>query len=361
MRTRSAALVLAAAVVASWPCAAGRAEGEAREGPAGAASLRALLDAWDRRKPGEFADTIPVERAVLDAADAGRADDLLAAAAHERFGTLAFGVLCEGSAPVPVEKALARFRALPVERRVESARALAALGTEPVRSALRELAADEDVAGEPPAAAAVHAALLRAGDPAVLAATRAALGSKEPATAARALLLCGDARAAREFLAEAARLADDRRALDPPLESQWPERVTESAPDGMVRTTERPRALRTVGEAALEAASRMCATTLPDWVAWWREPERGPRFPQDAQGAKLVRAFVAADAAAGRAKALGACRAVGALVRALRGDGEPHVFRLTGIAFDGSFGVEFEWDGAARRATVSSEGSVAFR
>ena len=327
-------------------------------------TVRAELAAYDAAMAGGGGvDTIPTERAILAAGGAAKPDALVEFAGHRRFGPLVFTVLCERRARSLEPKLLEAFRALEPEGRAETARALAALCTDGVRSALRETAAIDAFLADGPPKAALRAALVRAGDAASVADVRKGLASKDADETARALLLAGDARASVDFLADAARLADDARKLAARAPSQWPDTRVTKSDDGLTTTSESVAVeLTTVGDAAVEAANRMFATTLPEWTAWWYELEKGPRFGRGADAVKRLRAFAAEDAKAVKAKAARAGDAVSAVHRALRRkQAEGGDWTLVAVAFDKAWTVTYTLDGAAGTALVDAGGTVTLR
>jgi hypothetical protein len=327
--------------------------------------LRTSLEEYGKADGGGGFNTIPIEKAVLDAADAGRFADLAKFAAHERFGGLVVCVLGESGATAVEAQLLDAFVKLPADGRVEAARGLAALKTDRVREALRELAADSDVAAQFGAADRVRAALLRSGDAATVAAVRKALASKDADEVAATLVVVGDSHAADDFLADVARLVPDKRKLATPLESAWPDTKTTTSADGLTTTTERvPVPLTTVGDAAFDAANRLCATGLPEFVAWWAEPEKGMRFARGAEGTKRLQAFVAEDAKAVAAKAMRACTAVAAVTRAVRRATQSEGgtdWRFEAAVFAKTWTVTYVLDAKAGSVTVDAAGKVVLR
>jgi hypothetical protein len=333
-------LVLASAPLAAQPFAipsAARAGEDAQPAPEDSvAALKDHLADYDAAGGG---DTIPIEKAVLGLG-ASKPEALVPFASHRRFGPLVITVCAEAGPGRLAADLVKAFDAHEIPARVESALGIAALQTDAARASLRALAAADAVKGEESSAARVRSALVRSGDTPSMDAVRGGLGSKDADQVAKALLTAGDARAA-EFLADAAKLADDARKLATPIASSWPEtKVTKSA-DGLSSTTETvPVSLTTVGAVALEAASRMGATTLPEWVAWWAWPEKGARFGQGADGVARLRAFAAADAKAAPSKMPRAFTAVRAVVNLVaQTSGEVAEFRFESATFGESWTV----------------------
>jgi hypothetical protein len=241
---------------------------------------------------------------------------------------------------------------------VDAAVDLAALASDPVRAALGELAASPTVSGDEPMAALVRAARLRAKDPGTVAAFQKGLASKDAAAVAEALLLAGNARAT-DLLGAVARLADDARPLPKPVESRWSDTKTETSPDGTVTSTSTPVSLATVGAVALEAANRMCVSTLPEWVAWWYEPEKAERFGRGAEGVRRLKAFVAEDAKAEKAKAIRGLAAVEAVLATIRrGEEEAEAWSLVSATFDRSWTLTGTLGGKPSRHGVAPDGRV---
>lgn len=325
-----------------------------------AADLAKALDAWDHRERGAFSDTIPFEKAVLRAGAEAKPDDVVAHVGHERFGALLFSLLCErrptGGAATKLAEA---FAAMPADRRADSALAFGALATDAARAALRALLAEETVGASSALRETVRAALVRAGDGASIAEVRKGLASKEAAEAAAALLRAGDARAT-SFLAEAARLADDPRKLTAPVPSRWSETRTTRSEDGLAARTETlPVRLDTVGAAAVEAANRMFATTVPDWVAWWYEIEKGPRFGRGPGAVKLLRQVAADDARAAKPGAPSFETAVRAVQSAVRPTApEMAEWKLVSAAYDRGWEIGWTLGGAPGTASVDAAGRV---
>jgi hypothetical protein len=295
-----------------------------------AADLAKALDAWDHRKVNDFSNTIPFEKAVLRAA-----------------------------AEAKIAEA---FATLEPERQVEVALSVAALATDAVRAELKKLAANDAVASAGAPHDVIRAALVRAGDPGAVAELKKGHASKDSGEVAKALLTAGDARAV-EFVGDAATLAADSRVLATSAVSRWSETRTTKSADGLSTTSETvPVNLKTVGEVALEAACRMGASTLPDSVTWWYEIEKEPRFGRGADAVKRLRQFAAADAKAAKAKAIGGFAAVAAVQAALRpGAPEMAEWKLTAVAFDRGWTIEYRMGEAAGAATVDATGRVTRR
>lgn len=327
--------------------------------PEAIAAVRAALAEYDEAIKSGGADTMAVERSVLAAGSSPAFAALVEFLPHERFGPLVLHMLCARGGAALEAKVLPTYRAWPVPRRVEGARDLAAFRSDAVRAALRELAADADVSANEALAGPVRAARVRAGDPEAVAALEKALTSKEAATVAEALLLAGGARATA-LLARVSRLVDDKRPLPKAIPSQWPDTKTETTPDGTTTSSTIPVELGTVGEVAIEAANRICATTLPEWVAWWYEPEKGARFGRGADGVRLLKAVLAEDAKAEKAKARRVLDAIETVLASLRaGEGGPETsWKLVGVAFDKTWTITGSIDGKPSKHTVSADGKV---
>lgn len=327
--------------------------------PEAIATVRAALAEYDEAIKSGGADTVAAEKAVLSAGSSPAYAGLVEFLPHERFGALVLHVLCAHPTAALEAKVLPGYQTWPAPRRVEGARDLAAFRSDAVRTRLKELAADAEVAANGALSAAVRAARVRAGDPMPLADLEKALTSKDPTIVSEALLLAGDARATT-LLARVSRLLDDKRPLAKAVPSQWPDTKTETTPDGTTTSNTIPVELKTVGEVALEAANRMCATTLPDWVAWWYEPEKGARFGRGAEGIRLLRAVLAEDAKAEKAKAMRALDAIDAVLSSLRGgEGGPETtWKLVGVAFDKTWTITGTVDGQPSRHTVTPDGKV---
>ena len=327
--------------------------------PEAIAAVRAALAEYDEAIKSGGADTVAAEKAVLAAGSSPAHAGLVEFLPHERFGAVVLHVLCAHPRATLEAKVLPVYRAWPAPRRAEGARDLAAFRSDAVRATLGELATDAEVAANAALSTAVRAARVRAGDPGVLADLEKALTSKDPAVASEALLLAGDARATA-LLARVSRLLDDKRPLSKPVPSQWPETKTDTTPDGTTTSNTIPVELETVGAVALEAANRMCATTLPDWVAWWYEPEKGARFGRGAEGIRLLRAVLAEDAKAEKAKAMRALDAIEAVLASLRdGESGPESgWKLVGVAFDKTWTITGTVDGQPSKHTVAADGNV---
>lgn len=354
-------LRVAAVAALSWfpSVAAVRAE-DAAEAPA-LAKVREAFAAYDEAMASGGADSIPAEKAVLDAAASEARTGLTAFLPHARFGALVLHVLVDPPTPAVAGAVVEAFRAWAVPQRLEAAVDLGALADDAARAALTELAADPDVVAAPEAMARVRAARVRAGDREVTAAVEKDLASKDPAVVAAALLVLGDARATRQ-LATAARLAVDARVLREPAASQWTVQTTTTGPDGGSTTTSEPVPLRTVGAVAVEAANRMCATTLPGFVAWWAEPEHGPRFGHGDDGRKRLAAFLTEDAKAEKAKARRGLDAVARVLASLRAAASPEVeYVFGGATFDRVWTVTGTLGGQPTRHVVGVDGVVTKR
>lgn len=358
--TRRSRAVAAVAAVLLCPFVADARAEDAAE-PAALAKVREAFAAYDEAMASGAADSIPAEKAVLDAAASPGRGRLTEHLPHPRFGGLVLHVLVDPPVPATAPAIVEAFRAWAAPQRVAAAVDLGALGDDAARAALAELAADPDVEASAPDAARVRAARFRAGDREVVAAVEKDLASKDPAAVAAALLLVGDARATRH-LATASRLAGDGRALATPAASQWSVTTTTTHADGGTTTTSEPVALPTVGAVAVEAANRMCATTLPGFVAWWAEPERGPRFGHGPAGAKRLAAFLAEDAKAEKAKARRGLDAVARVLASLRPAASPETsFEFAGATFDRVWTVTATLGGAPVRHVVAADGTVTKR
>lgn len=338
---RQLGLVLLAALPAS-------AEGEP--------SLKELLEGYGREMSGQgFSNTIPVEQAILRARDAGDFASLAEFAGDERFGSEILWAL--GEARKEEGKALEAFGKLPLSARADAALSVAAYRSDAARTALANVLAAPDL--DEACRGRIEAALLRAGEPKPLAAAKAALQAKDAERVADALLLLGDARAS-EFLEEALRRASDGTKLKGERRSQFPEVTTSTAEDGTTTQTTTQPLLATVGEAALEAASRMVASTTPEQMAWWCDVERGPRFARGDEGAKLLRQWIAEDRKARKAKAVGAEEALLAVTRALRQQApeDPIEMRLVSVAFDKAWTIRYRLGDAEDSAMVDAAGKL---
>jgi hypothetical protein len=303
--------------------------GDLRAGEDPGARLREMLAGNE-----PLGNTIPLEQEILALRDAGEAGALLEFAGHERFGFLVLWALTEIARPETEAAVLKAFAALPIAERAGAAVWLAAFRSDGVRAALRALRAEKELPEG--SRGAVDAALLRAGDEKADGAVRAALDGTDADAIARALLLAGDARRA-DLLPEAAKRATDARKLAAPVASVFPVRVRTEIPGGWSETTTYPE-LATLGEVAVEAASRMAKPLTPEMIAWWYEPEKGARFPNDEAGRRLLAAWVEAEAKAAAAMGPGSGAAVAKLFAGLRGKHPDFLdVRITGISFDGAF------------------------
>jgi len=320
-------------------------------------SLRDLLGNYesDMAERGG-SDTIPVEQAMIRARDAGEYAMLAEFAGHPRFGAEILWAL--GEARKEESKALAAFRTLPLPARLEAAFHVGNYASEAARKALLELR--DDPALEASMRPIVESALLRAGETKAREAVRAALAGKDAEKAAEALLRLGDARAS-EFLGEALRRATDATKLANPPASRFEERTRTDGPDGSYTESTTFPSLPTLGEVALEAASRMVASTTPPRIGWWYDVERGRRFPSGEEGAKRLRQWVEADRKAGKAKAVGAQEAVSALFRRLRADAPegPMEVSVLSVEFDKAWTIRYRLSGEEASATVDAAGAVA--
>ena len=336
------AVALAVTAGASW---AGDAAGEDP-----GARLRALLEEYDRAGAG---NTTPLEMAILELRDAGAVDALAGFLGHPEFGATILWAMVATGKPGVEARVLPAFLAFDAPTKTQAAIALGGLRTEEVRRALREA-----VAAARTDAAAAHlvplfeAALLRARDEATTKAHRADLGSKDADRVAAALLRAAEARETA-FLADAARFAGDERPVANPVVSDWSVESVETNPDGGVtHRFDRPHRA-TLGAVALEAANRMVKSTTPDFIAWWYDLEKGPRFGFDAEAKGRIEAWVAAETSARKAKAPPSSEAVAALVRHLRqaGRGES-TLAVTGASFEkGRWLLSYALDGAPATAT----------
>jgi hypothetical protein len=355
--------VLALGVLCASPARAEDAADPAKPPADPIDGLRAELDRYDRRDEGAGIDTIPIERAVLRAARESDPAAVVEFAAHPRFGGLVVATLSERRpSGTGAERLVKAFLALEGEARADSALSIAALASDAARAALRATATLEDFQADGPRKDVVRAALVRAGDAASVAEVRSGLASKEPDEVVKALLLVGDARAV-DFLVDVARLTDDPRKPASPPESRWPDTKATKSADGNTETSESVAVpLATVGDAAVEAASRMFRSTLPEMTAWWYELEKGPRFPRGPDARRRIRQFVAEDAKAAKAKAPRASAAVAAVWAALRPKSEEGAeARLVSVAFDKQWSVAYTLDGKPGSATVDASGRATIR
>jgi hypothetical protein len=249
------------------------------------------------------------------------------------------------------DAALRAFRSWPPDRQARAAIWLATWGTKAVRAALRELADGGSLEGNH--LLRVEAALLRAGDAGVRAKVDAALKPDQgrPDELARALLLVGEARAV-EYLDRAAHFVASKRRLEHPVRSAFRIEKTTKLPDGGQRVQTESPELRLLGEVALEAANCMVRPTTPDYIAWWYEMEKGPRFGWLPDGAERLRAHVAAGAEE-------ATTAVAALLAHLRQTRDPHTRVAIGtVRRDGGWKISCTIDEEKVVATVDPRGNV---
>ncbi len=106
----------------------------------------------------------------------------------------------------------------------------------------------------------------------------------------------------------------------------------------------------------------MCATTLPEFVAWWAEPEHGPRFGHGAEGAKRLAAFLVEDGKAEKAKARRGLEAVARVLASLRATASPEqAYVFTGATFDRVWTVHGTRDGKPVHHVVAADGAVTAR
>ena len=106
----------------------------------------------------------------------------------------------------------------------------------------------------------------------------------------------------------------------------------------------------------------MVRPSTPEFIAWWYEMEKGPRFGFDGKAASRLQAWVRADEAAGKAKAPRAADAVAALVRRLRKDGRGEGTLVLGpVSFAGAWTLPYELDGAKGSAAVDAAGNVSLK
>jgi len=321
-----------------------------------APSLRDLLGRYGTEMSGGgFSNTIPVEQAIVRARNMGDFKTLAEFAGHKRFGPEILWAL--GEARQEEAKALAAFSELPAPVRAQAALSIGAYRSDAARKALATLLADPELNDW--ARRRVRSALLRAEEPQALAAAKAALGGKDVEKVADALLLPGDARATG-FLEDALRRASDKTKLAQERESIFEQVTTTRSPDGMVTETKSYPALVTLGDVALEAASRMVASTTPEQMAWWLDVERGPRFGPGAEGSRLLRQWIEEDRKARKARAIGAEEALRALMRSLRErtPEDPIEMRLLSVAFDKSWTFRYRAAGDEATATVDAAGRV---
>ena len=285
-RPRIALIVASIGILLVAPPARGD---DAPAEPEAIAAVRSALAEYDEAIKSGGADSVAAEKAVLSAGTSPAYASLVEFLSHERFGPLVLHALCAHGTDALGAKGLAAYLAWPAARRVEGALEVASARTDAVRAALKALAADDAVAKDEALSTLVGAARVRAGDPESLALLDKALASKDPSIVAHGLLLAGDARATT-LLARIGRFVDDKRPLPKAVRSKWSDTKTTTTSDGTTTSNTLPVELGTLGEVALEAANRMCATTVPDWVAWWYEPEKGPRFGRGVDGARLLKA-----------------------------------------------------------------------
>ena len=353
-RPRIATIVAALGILLVAPAARGE---DAPAEPEAIAAVRTALAEYDEAIKSGGADSVAAEKAVLAAGTSPAYLGLAEFLSHERFGPLVLHALCAHGTDALGAKGLAAYLAWPAARRVEGALEVASARTDAVRAALKALAADDAVAKDEALSTLVGAARVRAGDPESLALLDKALASKDPSIVAHGLLLAGDARATT-LLARIGRFVDDKRPLPKAVRSKWSDTKTTTS-DGTTTSNTVPVELGTLGEVALEAANRMCATTVPDWVAWWYEPEKGPRFGRGADGARLLKALLAEDAKAEKAKARRALDAVEAVLATLRGGSGPEsTWTLVAVAFDKTWSISGSVDGHPAKYVVAPDGTV---
>jgi hypothetical protein len=307
-------------------------------------ALAELLDAYDRRGGG---NTIPIEREILRLKAAGDCERLARYIGHHRFGGTVLWALAGPESAAQEATALRAFRSWPPDRRARAAIWLARWRTEAVRSALRQLLASKSVEGT--LLRHVEAALLRAGDEAVRKKVDAALKSDRgrPDDLAQALLLAGDARALG-YLDRAAHFVTSQRRLERPVRSAFQVEKRTKLPNGGQRIETSSPELGSLGEVALEAANRMVRPTTPEYIAWWYEMEKGPRFEDAAQ----LQAYVAAGAE-------GATAAVNALLAHLRQTREADTRVAIGtVSREGGWKISCTINKEEVVATVDARGNV---
>jgi hypothetical protein len=275
---------------------------------------------------------------------------------HPRFGGTVVWALAAIGDPDVTGKVLTELEGVDPERRIEASFHLAACGTPGVLEWIRALAGREGLEAEQEET--LREALLRAGDPAVLEETRAALQDDAPEVVAGALRILGESRNL-SLLEEIVRHVDDDTditALE--LRSRFARKTTSTDDRGW--TTERTEypALSTLGDVALEAVNRLHAPTTPEYIAWWYEVLPTPWFTgEDAR--KRLRAYLEADRRARAAGAVSGARALEALVHALRPELQHRQVSRLGFEFDEEgWVIHLEVDGASRQRRISPAGEV---
>lgn len=328
------------------------------------AELKQLLAQYDSAGGG---DTIPIEQALIRLRDLKAGAELVPFLAHRRFGSVAAWALSEVGDAAQAGAMLDALQGRDAAGKAELALYAGAFRTEGMRAALK---AFEGAAETSPAHRALAgAARLRAGDPALEKDLLERLKGKDARAIADALLTIGDSRRA-DLLGRVVAFARDARPVGAGLTSAFGVETVTHLPDGGVSSTTTHPELKTLADAAAEAASRLVAPTTPDMIAWWYETEAGPRFPISPEGEALLAAYGAAAAKAAAAKALTPGEAVAAVLRHVReAPGGEHVkARIASVAFAGTWQIGYRLQGggagegeAARTASVDAAGKVTAR
>lgn len=282
MRMLAAAFLVLIPVLAASAPAAGDDKPPRRDG----SRLQQLIAKYDQAGGG---NTIPIEQEIIDLRDGGHSQVLTTVLRHPRFGPLAVWAL--GDLEVAGRDALVAEAVTHWPRRaqIENAPIVAGVPGTAVRTWLTGLASETGLSDAD--RRHLRVALVRLGVPAARKKLRSELRSKDPGVVAEALLVVGDAHAS-ELLSEVITHATSDLRLKASLTSRWKRQVRTESEDGSSSTTRSlPRTLRTLGEVALEAASRLVACTAPGYVAWWHDPETPPRFDPERRGLELLRAY----------------------------------------------------------------------
>ncbi len=354
MQRSLAASMLLAAVLS------GGARADDPDAAATAASLQQLLAAYDRADGG---NTIPIEQAIIRLRDLRATPALVAILGHARFGFLAAWALSEIGDTAADTAVVAAFKARSdTNARVAFALSVGAFTSADARTALR--AEIKRTTG--PEQDAYRAALLRSRDATCEAEALAALKGKDTAKCAATLLLVGDSRR-EDLLPRIAALAKDGRVVASNQASSFGVVTVTKTPTGSSSSTAYP-SLKTIGDFAVEAASRCVSPTTPAMVAWWYETEIAPRYPIGPEGTALLAATAVALERAAKAKARPMREAVGAVTQSVRAANADAKVQITGLAFSDRWEIRYrigggfgEAPGPELTATVDGEGHVGVR
>lgn len=281
--------------------------------------------------------TIGIEKAIIKLKDLGTGDKLAAHIGHDRRGPDIVWALTElgneedfaviketfeQRQPNQFEKNKPDvFERRKLNEKVEISLYIAGYASKSARAWLNELAKDKNLNNYQ--AARIKAALLRARDKESRKQIEKALkikGDKPEATReiCDALLLIGDARA-KDMLDAVSKLATDERAAPEGMKTMFSVQKRINNDKGGYTFVKECAPLKTVGQVALEAGSRIVRPLMPEMMAWWYLLEKSPRFSRDEAGAKFLKSYVGTvKAAAKKKKAMGAEQAVAALCRKLR-------------------------------------------